>query len=144
MWSKYRKTTLLRITSSLNDCTCPESSHMFPSHHPATCINRHINATFNRNCNFENPERCQTERGYETRHLVNRTCHSILFKRLQLSYGLHGHALNWVISYLEGRSQYIKSGDSCSDQIPVTDCVPQGSVLGPLLGPFTSLHFTCS
>ena len=36
--------------------------------------------------------------------------HSILFKRLRLSYGLHGQALNWVISYLEGRNQYIKSG----------------------------------
>ena len=59
--------------------------------------------------------------------------YSILFKRLQLSYGLHGQALNLVISYLEGRNQYIKSGDSCSDQIPVTDGVPQGSVLSPLL-----------
>ena len=112
---------------------------MFPSHHPATCINRHIRSNIQQKLSFwkswtmSNITRAFLLLGLDLWAAFDTIDLSILFKLLQLSYGLHGQALNWVISYLEGRNQYIKSGDSCSDQIPVTDGVTQGSELGPLL-----------
>lgn len=59
--------------------------------------------------------------------------HAILTERLKLRFGVSGVVLDWIISYLQGRSQYVKIGEEKSE---VTSCgigVPQGSVLGPFL-----------
>uniref|UniRef100_A0A803SYC2 Reverse transcriptase domain-containing protein n=1 Tax=Anolis carolinensis TaxID=28377 RepID=A0A803SYC2_ANOCA len=58
--------------------------------------------------------------------------HGILLGRLS-GMGLGGSALQWLQSFLEGRSQLVKLGDTCSDPWPLTCGVPQGSILSPLL-----------
>ena len=47
------------------------------------------------------------------------------------NYGIKGNTLNWIKSFLIGRSQTIVL--ESSKEVPVTSVVPQGSVLGPLL-----------
>ena len=42
-------------------------------------------------------------------------------------------ALDWFTSYLTGRLQQVKIGDSWSLSKYLLYCVPQGSVLGPIL-----------
>jgi len=59
--------------------------------------------------------------------------HNILLRRLQYTFGISGPALNWIGSYLHGRSQFIKIDNSTSDKFPCMFGVPQGSVLGPFL-----------
>ena len=59
--------------------------------------------------------------------------HSILLNRLQICFGITGLALALFHSYLAGRRQFARIGDSRS---PVTRCftnVPQGCVLGPIM-----------
>jgi hypothetical protein len=58
--------------------------------------------------------------------------HDILLERLRHCFGISGTALNWLKSYLSGRTQYI-SYHGQSDVMVVKFGVPQGSVLGPLL-----------
>jgi len=53
--------------------------------------------------------------------------------RLQKSFGIHGVALDWFRSYLVGRTQYVRRGSARSSIVYLTCCVPQGSVLGPIL-----------
>jgi len=58
---------------------------------------------------------------------------STLLCRLRYSFGISGPALNWIASYVVGRTQSVRVGQ---EQSPTADCeygVPQGSVLGPLL-----------
>ena len=59
--------------------------------------------------------------------------HATLLQRLQTSYGLHGTAINWFRSYLNGRSQCVRSLRTKSIPSSVECGVPQGSVLGPIL-----------
>ena len=40
-----------------------------------------------------------------------------------------GIPLDWFISYLENRQQYVKIGDNTSSKVYITCGVPQGSIL---------------
>ena len=55
--------------------------------------------------------------------------HTILLRRLELSYGISGTALKWLRSYLSGRSQCISIASSLSEPKNLDIGVPQGSVL---------------
>ena len=59
--------------------------------------------------------------------------HSILLTRLSNWFGLDDIALNWFASYLSSRSQAEIIADFPSSFSHLTCCVPQGSVLDPLL-----------
>lgn len=57
-------------------------------------------------------------------------------KRLMLKiayYGIHGKLLNWLSSFLTGRTQKVVLEGQSSSEIEVLSGVPQGTVLGPLL-----------
>ena len=59
--------------------------------------------------------------------------HNILLRRLHISFGLDGLALNWLRSYLDGRVCRVRVGGASSPTVSMTCGVPQGSVLGPIL-----------
>ena len=59
--------------------------------------------------------------------------HRILIKRLEKRYGITGHALDWLKSYLQERNQRVVIDETYSDPRVIRCGVPQGSVLGPLL-----------
>ena len=58
--------------------------------------------------------------------------HSLLIKKLQ-HYRVRRIVLDWFVSYLANRSQYVKIDDTSSALLNVSCEVPQGSILGPLL-----------
>ena len=58
------------------------------------------------------------------RKLLNILCHE---------YGIQGTALKWFKSFLIGRSQRVRVGESLSEPLELSFGVPQGSVLGPVL-----------
>ena len=58
--------------------------------------------------------------------------HSLLIQKLEL-YGLDRNMLEWVKSYLSGRTQCVSIDGSVSRLLDVKHGVPQGSILGPLL-----------
>jgi len=62
--------------------------------------------------------------------------HNILLAKLEF-YGITGVTYTLLKSYLQGRYQKVVvnnySSHSCSNWGEVTHCVPQGSILGPLL-----------
>ena len=59
--------------------------------------------------------------------------HGILLNRLQISFGITGHAHDWIRSYLSNREQFVRIGESCSTESICYIAVPQGSVLGPII-----------
>lgn len=59
--------------------------------------------------------------------------HTILIRRLSTRFGIRGGALDWFVSYLSDRTQYVKVNDTSSNSLYLTQGVPQGSVLGPIL-----------
>ena len=58
--------------------------------------------------------------------------HNILIQKLE-HYGLRDTNLNWFISYLKDRSQYVFCNNISSKTKNINCGVPQGSVVGPLL-----------
>jgi len=59
--------------------------------------------------------------------------HNILLKRMEVTFGITGKALEWFTSYLSDRFQSVSILGQCSKSIKLKHGVPQGSVLGPLL-----------
>jgi hypothetical protein len=57
----------------------------------------------------------------------------VLADRLKSDFGIDGVALEWLLSFLIGRTQYVGVGSSRSTPVVCLSGVPQGSVLGPLL-----------
>jgi ribonuclease P/MRP protein subunit RPP40 len=58
--------------------------------------------------------------------------HKKLLTKLQ-AYGIRGNLLAWIESFLTGRSQQTRVGDTLSHAVYLRSGVVQGSVLGPLL-----------
>lgn len=58
--------------------------------------------------------------------------HTILIQKLSTN-GIRGIQLNWFMSYLKNRSQFVSVSDCISDLGTIYFRVPQGSYLGPLL-----------
>ena len=58
--------------------------------------------------------------------------HSILLKKLEM-YKCEPNTLNWFKSYLSDRQQFVTYKGASSSTLTITDGVPQGSILGPLL-----------
>ena len=59
--------------------------------------------------------------------------HTVLLNILQSKFHITGSALLWFKSFLSGRTQRVKIGDSLSAPLAILYGVPQGSILGPLL-----------
>ena len=62
----------------------------------------------------------------------DKVSHPLLIQKLY-SYGVRGRLLQWICSFLQGRTQQVKVNHSLSRKVAVSSGVPQGSVLGPLL-----------
>ena len=58
--------------------------------------------------------------------------HGILLSKLE-HYGVRGHHLAWLKTYLSNRRQYVHVNGADSDELFLSYSVPQGSILGPLL-----------
>ena len=59
--------------------------------------------------------------------------HSRLVSVLSSKFGISGTVLDWIKSYLAGRSYKVRIGSALSQQVHCDVGVPQGSVLGPIL-----------
>ena len=68
--------------------------------------------------------------------------HPILVYRLHTDFGFTDAVLQWFSSYLTDRTHYVALSNHCSAFASVHLCVPQGSVLGPML--FTIYIITLS
>ena len=67
--------------------------------------------------------------------------YQVLLHRMR-SLGINRVCLRWFDSYLYGRSFKSVSNDVVSSPSPMKCCVPQGSVLGPLLH-LVNVHMMC-
>ena len=58
--------------------------------------------------------------------------HNIFLFKLE-HYGIRGTALDWFSDYMSGRKQFVTYNGVKSSMSNASCCVPQGSILGPLL-----------
>ena len=58
--------------------------------------------------------------------------HQIVLSKLS-AYGLSGNSLQWYSSYITDQKQRTCCGKEMSNELPVTQGVPQGNISGPLL-----------
>ena len=58
--------------------------------------------------------------------------HKILLNKLEL-YGIRGHGLAWIKSYLENREFQVAINNKFSTKRTLNTGIPQGSILGPIL-----------
>ena len=66
--------------------------------------------------------------------------HSILLRRLHLTFGIDDTAHGWFHSYLSSRKQYVRRGPSKSSVTYLVCGVPQGSISGPILFVLYTVH----
>jgi len=59
--------------------------------------------------------------------------HSMLLRRLHLTFGIDDTAHGWFQSYLSSRKQYVRRGPSKSSVTYLVCGVPQRSILGAIL-----------
>ena len=59
--------------------------------------------------------------------------HETLVSRLEHTFGVTESALDWIFSYLEARSTFVRWKQNSSHVFPLDTGVSQGSSLGPFL-----------
>ena len=58
--------------------------------------------------------------------------HNLLVKKLH-DMNLDINSVAWLNSYLSNRQQRVLANNTISDSLPITQGIPQGSIIGPLL-----------
>ena len=93
---------------------------------------KHSSLCWSRKCikTYQRTNRQMLSCWISAKHLTR--CHEKLIHKLH-GYGIRGETLSWTKTFLIGRSQTVFFERDCSEEVPVTSGVPQGSVPGPIL-----------
>lgn len=124
----FEKIIVHKLTPALKH-TITEEQHGFVSGKSTV-----TNLALTNDIIFKNKEKSiQTDIAYtDFTKAFDRVSHAVLLAKLE-KIGISGSLLQWLSSYLSGRTLSVSVRDSISDPRHVTSGVPQGSHLGPLL-----------